>query len=297
MKQVYVVLRVPWAARNVRGLKGVPGLDGSVAVAMGDAAPHTLNLVELSDRERETVRNERDVAVVAPAMPITLIAPIARSSALPVAEAAGTGDSWGIAAVGADRTPSTGQGVVVAVLDTGIDETHPAFQGVEIVGRNFTQGGVNAFGDTDGHGTHCAGTIFGRDVQGRRIGVARGVTRALVGKVIGSHGGGSSAQIAEAVQWAVSEGAHVISMSLGIDFPGYIARLEASNIPTLRAYSMGLSAYRENLRLFDRLASLVAVSGNPTLFVAAAGNESQRDGNPAFELDVGYSCPTPTSVK
>lgn len=46
----------------------------------------------------------------------------------------------------------------------------PAFQGVNLVQRNFTTGGAN---DDHGHGTHCAGTIFGQDVENLRIGVAR----------------------------------------------------------------------------------------------------------------------------
>ena len=60
-----------------------------------------------------------------------------------------------------------------------------------------------------------------------RIGVARGVQKALIGKVLGE-GGGSSATIASAIQWAMDNGANVISMSLGIDFPGYQASLQAS---------------------------------------------------------------------
>ena len=88
-----------------------------------------------------------------------------------------------------DRSTWTGEGVTVAVLDTGIDSKHPAFAGVDIVEKDFTGTGN---GDRQGHGTHCAGTIFGRDVDGKRIGVARGVKRALIGKVLGDEGGGDS---------------------------------------------------------------------------------------------------------
>ena len=77
----------------------------------------------------------------------------------------------------------TGAGVTVEVNDTGVDATHPDFD-TRVTGEALT--------DTDGHGTHCAGTIFGRAVDDCRIGVAHGVTRALVGKVLGT-GGGSSA--------------------------------------------------------------------------------------------------------
>ena len=87
-----------------------------------------------------------------------------------------------------------------------------------ILQKNFTQ---EEDDDNHGHGTHCAGTIFGREVDNQRIGVAPGVNTALIGKVLGT-GGGSSATLASAINWAADKGAHVISMSLGIDFPGFV---------------------------------------------------------------------------
>ena len=164
---------------------------------------------------RDLSRDPRVVGI-APTMPTKLIMPFDAA-----AEAQAIG--WGISAVRADVSAFAGTGVVVSVLDTGIDATHPLFQGVNIQQEDFTGGGN---GDRDGHGTHCAGTIFGRDVNGVRIGVARGVTTALIGKVLGDNGGGSSEMIFRAIQWAVEEGAHVISMSLGFDFPGLVAKMQ-----------------------------------------------------------------------
>ena len=63
------------------------------------------------------------------------------------ADPAADGSTWGVKAVGADTSPFTGDGVIVSVLDTGIDAAHPAFAGVEIVQRDFT-----GEGDGDGHG-------------------------------------------------------------------------------------------------------------------------------------------------
>src|SRR5262249_30176314 len=153
----------------------------------------------------------------------------------PATPAAGT-TTWGVTAVGADTSSLDGSGIIVAVLDTGIDRTHPAFTGVTLTEQDFTGDGN---GDTNRHGTHCPGPIFGRDIAGTRIGVARGVTKVLIGKVIGSQGGASD-RIASAIQWALDNGAHVISMSLGIDFPGYQQQLQASGVPQKAATSMAL---------------------------------------------------------
>lgn len=177
---------------------------------------------------------------------------------------------------------ATGAGIVVAVLDTGIMRGHTAFAGVQLERRNFTS---ETDDDSDGHGTHCAGTIFGRRVDGTRIGVAPGVTKALIGKVLGA-GGGSSDQIVEAMLWAAKAGADVISMSLGIDFPGYARRLRASGLPEELAVSIALEGYRTNVTLFERLVALLNARQRPTIVIAAAGNESRREMDARFEIAV-----------
>ena len=129
--------------------------------------------------------------------------------------------------------------------------------------------------DIDGHGTHCAGTIFGRDVDGRRIGIATGVQKALIGKVLGK-GGGSTDQLVEAINWARDNGADIISMSLGLDFVGYQKELMKERVPSEVATSMALAGYRANVQTFDRLSKLYVESDaiRSVVLVAAAGNES-----------------------
>ena len=247
-----------------------------------EPAPSPVETHDLSPAKAAALERDETVEAVALAMPMKLIEPI---DAAPAANDPLTnGSTWGIKAVGADTSPFDGDGVIVAVLDTGIDPNHPAFAGVELVRRNFTDGPDD---DVQGHGTHCAGTIFGRDVNGTRIGVARGVKKALIGKVLGP-GGGSSDVLADAIQWALENGAHVISMSLGIDFPGAVKRLENNGFPTQLATSVALEGYRQNILLFDSLAELAVRRSpfKPCMIVAAAGNESQRDVNPQFEIAV-----------
>ena len=228
--------------------------------------------------------------IAAPAMPMRLIRPV-RPKKKPPGKKKPAGkkqpvSNWGIGAVGADTSPFTGKGIVVAVLDTGIDAKHPAFKGVTLVRKNYTQ---DPDGDTDGHGTHCAGTIFGRDVDGVRIGIARGVKKALIGKVLGDDGADTEI-VAQAIYWAVTEGAHVVSMSLGFDFPGYQREMTDLGLPAELATSRALDGYRRNVLMFEHLArstqSLADVTGGASVIIAAAGNESQTDENPDFKIAV-----------
>ncbi len=273
MKEKYIILRSPRPSV-------IEPLAGPLA---GPATVTAAPVVEIDEMERSKaseLAKKDEVHAVAPAIPMMLIAPFEVENP---ASPAAAGTAWGVSAVGADTSPFSGNGIVVAVLDTGIDAGHPAFAGMEIVQRDFTGEGA---GDQNGHGTHCAGTIFGRTTNGKRIGVAPGIKKALIGKVLGQQSGGASDQIARALEWAVENGANVISMSLGIDFPGFVKRLEDAGIPTKPAVSRALEDYRQNVLLFERLASLLcaqAIFSRSVLLIAAAGNESDR---PRFEIAV-----------
>ncbi|MDF0590825.1 S8 family peptidase [Candidatus Methanocrinis natronophilus] len=240
-----------------------------------------LEEADLTKRERNYLLNDPSTRAIAKPMPMKLIAPVSRSSNDTVAAKAKK--AWGIDAVRASESPFDGTGITVAVLDTGIDPNHPAFKDVNLVQQNFTTEDGN---DLHGHGTHCAGTIFGQDVNGIRIGIARHIKKALIGKVL-DNDGGSSATIAKAIQWALQEDANVISMSLGIDFPGYVEWLvkeEHFNINA--ATSIALEEYRANVNLFSELARLVVAHGafgQGAIIVAASGNESNR---PSYEIAV-----------
>lgn len=105
----------------------------------------------------------------------------------------------------------------------------------------------------------------------------------MIGKVLGP-GGGTTEILIKAINWAVQGGANVISMSLGIDFPGYVKYLQDLGYPAEAATSMALEGYRENLQLYGSLANFIRQQGmfmNPCLIVGASGNESQR---PNYEI-------------
>ncbi|MGA8723452.1 MAG: S8 family serine peptidase [Acidimicrobiales bacterium] len=184
----------------------------------------------------------------------------------------------------ADKSPFDGSGVVPAVLDTGIDADHPAFAEVNLLIEDFTNSGPK---DAVGHGTHCAGTIFGRDVEGARIGVARGVSRALIGKVLDDRGGGTTEALIQGMQWAIDHGANVISMSLGFNVPGQVAADVDSGWPAEAAASAALDSYRGNLRMFDAVMGLArahAAFGSGSMVVAASGNDNKREWPPPFRI-------------
>jgi subtilisin family serine protease len=252
-----------------------PGVEPIVSIAVEHA--------DLTHDEVIEAAHDPNVAAIAPPMPVQLIEPLDfdPNIALPTA-----GNAWGVEAVGADACAETGAGAVVAILDTGIDASHAAFSGMNLVQKDFTGEGN---GDNNGHGTHCAGTVFGRDVNGVRIGIARGVQNALIGKVLGESGG-DTAGILDAIYWAVTNGANVISMSLGMDFPRYVQLLEQSGYPKPAAISLGLQGYRANVRMFEKLAELVRAQGlglgRTCVIVAAAGNESRRELVNGYEIAV-----------
>lgn len=109
----------------------------------------------------------------------------------------------------------TGNGVTVAVLDTGYDDTHADLAGRVLPESTSFVPGEEVATDMHGHGTHVASTIAGSGAASGGIhrGVADGAD-LLVGKVLGSDGSGQDSWIIEAMQWA-GERADIVSMSLG----------------------------------------------------------------------------------
>jgi len=106
---------------------------------------------------------------------------------------------------------SAGQGIKVAILDTGIDTDHQDLKDAICETEDFTGDGIE---DKGGHGTHCAGIVGARLNNVGFVGIAPKCDLAI-GKVLGDNGSGTYDQIADGVDWAVSVGSQIISMSLG----------------------------------------------------------------------------------
>ncbi len=107
-----------------------------------------------------------------------------------------------------------GTGTTVAVLDTGADTAHPDLAGRVGAQADFTEKGSIA--DGHGHGTHVAATVAGSGAGsgGSRKGVAPGA-ELMIGKVLDDGGSGLDSWVIAGMEWAVTNGADVINMSLG----------------------------------------------------------------------------------
>lgn len=119
----------------------------------------------------------------------------------------------------------TGEGITVAVLDTGVNTDHVDLKDhLWDGGSAYPNHGYNTLEnshditDRDGHGTHCAGTICGDGTSGTHSGMAPDATLMVV-KILGDDGKGSIDAIISGVEFAVEHGADVLSLSVGFAYP------------------------------------------------------------------------------
>jgi subtilisin family serine protease len=252
---------------------GATPADSFVEPARRTAAPPSPEMRISSDpTEAEKARSEGKVVLRVPKMPVRLIPQFDQQ------KSPAPGSPWGIAAVGADKLPpgSQGENVTVAILDTGIDAGHPAFEGL-ITAKNYQDFTKNGLTDNVGHGTHCAGIIFGRPVDGKRIGVAPAISKVLVGKIADLNFVTTTKELREAILWAVDNGAQIISLSVGLDFLGHKKALEERGFSERVAMAQALNDYRDYTRFFDGLMQQVVMPGaaaKSALLIAACGNDS-----------------------
>ena len=177
----------------------------------------------------------------------------------------------------------TGKNVVVAILDSGINDEHcdlkdHLWQGYAdtdgdgeaddiIHGWNYISDNAN-IKDDYGHGTHCAGIICGDGTSGNITGVAPDATLMTL-KIVNRTGGGTPTQMMQGVQFAIENGASIISISLGF-----------------KANQIDNSAKEALRRTFD-----AALEAGVIAFVAA-GNDGNSYGAPN-NVDFPAACPPP----
>lgn len=127
-------------------------------------------------------------------------------------------DQWQLNALAAESAWrfSIGTGMVVAVLDSGVDATHPDLVGQVLPGADFVDGSTDGRVDPVGHGTTVAGLIAGRgDDDAGVIGLAPGA-KILPVRVLDARNRYEDAEaVARGVRWAVDQGVAVINLSLG----------------------------------------------------------------------------------
>ena len=228
--------RVHAAARGVRralAAKRVPAVAGGgvgagaqmLATASAAAAVEVPKVrvfehlgVVLGTVDREGAAGLRDdprIGEVEPAPPISLIRPVATTAARRAA-----GPTWGLRQLGIPEMWNAGlrgRGLLVGHLDTGVDAAHPALTGAVAAYAEFDFLGAQVPRaqprDTEEHGTHTAGTIVGRAVGTTAFGVAP-EARLVSATVI--EGGNVIARILGGMNWAVGQGARILSLSLGL---------------------------------------------------------------------------------
>jgi subtilisin len=170
--------------------------------------------------------------------------------AYPCASAAAASATWGLMATNVLLSRYSGQGIKVAVLDTGMDLNHADFVGRIITSSSFVPN--EAVQDLHSHGTHCIGTACGplNPVGVKRYGIAHNA-QIYAGKVLANSGRGSTGGILAGINWAIANGCQIISMSLG------------SNSPVQNYYTQA--------------GQRALASGS--LIIAASGNDSNRPGS------------------
>ena len=161
--------------------------------------------------------------------------------------------TWGLQATKVSQSRFTGRGVRIAVLDTGMELSHPDFVGRAITSLSFIPG--EQVQDGNGHGTHCIGTALGAKspMTGvRRYGCAS-MGEIFAGKVLSNGGSGADNGILAGINWAITNQCRVISMSLGAAVrPG-------------ETFSP----------VYEAVAQRALQSKPGTLIIAAAGNSSR----------------------
>ena len=222
------------ASPSARLTADAAAYEGRLIVVWKGAAPRTLRMAGVASTE-STSRPMRSVvttqpgrtALVAAALRadpnVLVVVPDARLSLLdwpddgnpsdPLYAAQGDLDQIGVP--DAWHTTTGDPSVVVAVIDSGVDLTHPDLDGISVVApRNVVYNSSDVTDDV-GHGTHVVGTILAETDNGVGVAGIAPKSKLMPVKVADADGFLSFSDILDAVDWARENGADIINMSLG----------------------------------------------------------------------------------
>ncbi len=148
--------------------------------------------------------------------------------------------------------------ITIAVIDTGIDEGHPDLASKIVAGYDYVDYDSNPH-DLNGHGTHCAGIAAAVTDNGAGVAGVSWGAKIMPLRVLNTEGNGYSSDITNAITWAYTHGADVLSLSLG--GPGYSTSMQNAINAAHAAGSLVVAAMGN-----DR------TEGNPTAYPAAYSN-------------------------
>jgi subtilisin family serine protease len=184
-----------------------------------------------------------------------------------------------------------GEGVTVAVVDTGVMADHPDLSGQVLTGAHFLHSddgepvdpAVGGTEDFAGHGTHVAGTIAAKSNNAIGISGAAPGAQILPVKVLCADGGGFTSDVADGITWAVDAGADVINLSLG----GGATSGEEAAIAYARDHNVVVAAAGGNDGAGGTASYPAAYSTQYANVIAVAATDN-ANGHPAYGTTGGY---------
>jgi subtilisin family serine protease len=223
------------------------------------------------DQTRALTRHQREGALVLEPERRVRASKLGDADSGAAAPLADTGAAtWGLKATRVPSSPYQGRGIRVAILDTGLDLSHPDFAGRAVVARSFAD--RLPVDDGNGHGTLCAGIACGprQPAQGPRYGVAP-AAELYIARVLDDDADGTDGNVLAGIDWAVRNRCAIVSLSIG------------TPVAAGDSYPM----------VYEQAAARAL--GEGTLLIAPAGNSSQR---PDCILPVEHpaNCPSIVAV-
>lgn len=178
--------------------------------------------------------------------------------------------TWGLKATRVPSSPYQGRGIRIAILDTGLDLSHPDFAGRAVVSRSFAN--PLPVDDGNGHGTLCAGIACGpaQPAQGPRYGVAS-AAELYIARVLDDDADGTDGDVLAGIDWAVRNGCAIVSLSIGTP----------------------VAAGDSYARVYEQAAARAL--GEGTVLIAPAGNSSQRP-DTILPVEHPANCPSIVAV-